>query len=85
MVQSYGRDQVIGLYLKILEEFVGLILQEIFWVEHIPFARMVKFLFLAQFPVDHLTHPVVSIIIIIIISCEFFTPALVDGLSLESE
>ena len=48
---------------------------------------MVKFEFLAHFPVDHLAHPFVSIIIIIIIIIysEFFTFALVDGLSLEFE
>ena len=27
---------------------------------HIPFVSMVKFQFLEQFPVDHLSHPVVS-------------------------
>ena len=42
------------------EEFVHLILQDRFWVVHIPFACMVKFKLLAQLPVDHLAHPVIS-------------------------
>ena len=42
------------------EEFVCLILLNRFWVVHIPFVRMVKFQFLAQFQIDHLAHPVVS-------------------------
>ena len=57
---SSGRDLMIRLYLKIPEELASLILQDRFWVVHIPFIRMVKFRLLAQFPVDHLTHPVVS-------------------------
>ena len=31
-----------------------------FWVVHILFVRMVKFQYIAQFPVDHLAHPVMS-------------------------
>ena len=45
------------MYLKIPEEFVSLILQDRFWVVHIPFVHMVKLQFLAQFPVDHLCPP----------------------------
>ena len=45
----------------ILENFVLLILQNRFLVVHIPLVRIVKFQFLAQFPVDHLFHFVVSI------------------------
>ena len=30
-----------------------------FWFVHIPFVNIVKFQFLAQFPVDHLVHLVV--------------------------
>ena len=45
--------------LKTPEEFVRLIFQNRFWAVHIPVVRMVKFNFLAQFPVDHLAHPVV--------------------------
>ena len=39
------------------------ILQDSCWVVHIPFVRIVKFKFLAHFPVDHLAHPVVSCLI----------------------
>ena len=42
------------LYLKIPEEFVSLILKNIFWVLYIPFVRMVKLQFFAQFLVDHI-------------------------------
>ena len=38
-----------------------------YWVVHIPFVRMVKFKFLAHFPVDHLAHPVVSHLILLLI------------------
>ena len=44
-----------------------LILQDGFRFVHIPSDCMVKSKCLAQFPVDHLPYPVVSIIIIIII------------------
>ena len=38
---------------------VRLIIQDaLFWVVHIPFGNMVKFQFLAQFTVDHLSYPV---------------------------
>ena len=49
---------MIRLYVKILQEFVCLILQDRCWVENILFVRMVKFL--AQLTVDHFAHPVVS-------------------------
>ena len=62
-IWSSGRDLVIRLYLKIPEEFVCLILQDRFWVVSIRFVRVVKLQFLAQFPVDHLAHPVVSSLI----------------------
>ena len=42
-----------------------LIFQDRCCVVHIPFVRMVKFNFLAQFPVDHLAYPVVSSLILI--------------------
>ena len=51
---------MIRLYLKIPEEFVNLIFQDRFWVLHIPYVRKFKLQFLAQLPVDHLAHPVVS-------------------------
>ena len=42
------------------------ILQDRFWVVHIPFVRMVKIQFIAQFPVDHLAHSVMPIHILIL-------------------
>ena len=45
-------------------KFVCLILLDRFRIVHIPFVFMVKFKFLAQFPVDHLPHPVVPSIIL---------------------
>ena len=41
-----------------------LIRQDRFWVVHIPFVRMVKPQFLAQFQVDHLAHSDVSSLIL---------------------
>ena len=41
-----------------------LILQERFWVVDIPFVHMVKLQFLAQSPVDQLTHPVMPSLIL---------------------
>ena len=52
------------LHLKIPENFLRLILQDGFWFVYIPFGSMVKFLFIAQFPVNHLLHPVVSSLIL---------------------
>ena len=34
---------------------------------HIPFVRIDKFKFLAQFPVDHLPHPVVSSLVLVFV------------------
>ena len=48
------------------EKFMRLILQGRFWFVHIPFGSIVKFQFLTQLPVNHLPHPVVSIIILLI-------------------
>ena len=39
------------------------------WVVHIPFVCMVKFKFLAHLPVDHLAHPVVSSLVLLL--CQF--------------
>ena len=51
---------MIRLYVKIPDEFVCVILQDRRLVVHIPFVRIVKFKFLAQFLVDNLIHPVMS-------------------------
>ena len=58
-----GQDLVIHLYLKNPLEFVHLILQDRFWVVHIPFVCMVKFQFLAQFYMDPLAHSVMFILL----------------------
>ena len=46
-----GRDLMIRLYLKTPEEFVRLSLSDRLWAAHIPFVRMVKLHFPAQFTV----------------------------------
>ena len=45
-------------------EFMCFILQDRFWVVHIPLVHMVKFQFLAQFPVDYLAHSIMSSLIL---------------------
>ena len=65
-IWSSGWDQVICLFLKISEKFVRLILEDRFWLEHMPFVRMIKFKFLLQFPVDYLAHLVVSSLILLL-------------------
>ena len=55
-----GRDEVIRLYVKTLLKFLGFILQDSCWVEHVRIICLVKFYFLAQFPMDHLAHSMVS-------------------------
>ena len=60
-VWSSNGDMV---YLKVSEGFLRLIPQDRFWVVHIPIVSLVKFRFLAQFPVEHLPHSVVSRLIL---------------------
>ena len=55
---------MIRLYLKILENLVRFIFKVGFEFVHTPFNRVVKLNFLAQFPVGHLLHPVMSNLII---------------------
>ena len=57
---------VIRLYVKVPKEFMCVIFYVICWVVHIPFVRRVKFKFLAHLPVDHIAHPVVSILILLL-------------------
>ena len=66
LVWSPGRDQVIRLCLKIPENFMPLILEDRFRFVHIPYGSMVKFQFLAQFPVNYLSHPVMSTLILLL-------------------
>ena len=54
-VLSQGKGS--HLYLKIPEHFVWLILLNGFWFVHFSIGSMVKFQLFAQFPVDHLAHP----------------------------
>ena len=58
-IWSSGRNLVIRLYLEIPMEFVCLVLLDRFWVVHTLFVCMVKLKLLAQFPMDHFSHPVV--------------------------
>ena len=60
LVWSSDLDKGICLYLKIPVNFMRLILQDGLWFGRIPFGGIVKFQFLAQFPVDYHPHPVVS-------------------------
>ena len=48
-------------------------------VFHIPSVGMVKFKFLAHFPVDHLAHPLVSSLVLLL--CQFAASAyyVIDG------
>ena len=71
-IWSSGRDSVIRLYLKIPEEFGRLIFQDRCWFLHIPLVLTVKFQFFAQFPVDHLAHPVVSSLIYFVACFTFY-------------
>ena len=50
-------------------QFVCVIFYDRCWVVHIPFVGMVKFKYLAHFPVDHLAHTVVSSLILLL--CQF--------------
>ena len=52
------------LHLKIPEKFVSLTFQDGYWFMKISFGSMVKFQFLAQFPVSHLPHPVMSSLVL---------------------
>ena len=84
-VWSSDRELVIRLYIKVPQEFVHIIFLDRCWVVHIPFVGMVKFKFLAHFPVDHLAHPVVSSLVPLLCPYKFFTPVFAGRLSLKSE
>ena len=60
---------------------MGLIFLDRLLFVHAPFVSEVRFQFLAQLPVDHLTY----LVIFIFFFHELFPPALADGFSLESE
>ena len=61
---STGEDKVISLYNKITENFVQLVLKDVFLVMQNSFFRVVKSKFLALFPFNQTPHPVVSILIV---------------------
>ena len=65
-VWSSCQDQVIRFYVKVTSEFKCLIHQDRYLVMHISFVYMVKFKFLARFPVDHVARPVVSNLILLL-------------------
>ena len=48
------------MYLQVQEKFLSLIFLDGFRVVPIPFVRMAQLQFLAQFPVDHIPHSVLS-------------------------
>ena len=64
IIISSGRLAEIAWSVCISKSLRSLCVPEGYAVVHIPFLRQVKFKLLEQFPVDHLAHPVVSILII---------------------
>ena len=68
-VWSSGREYVIRLYIKVPQEFVRIIFWDRCWVVHIPFIGTVKSKFLVHIPVDHLAHPVVLRLVLLL--CQF--------------
>ena len=68
MIPYFGSSiPSVRLYLKVPEVFVRLILQERFWVVHIPFGRMFKLQFLAQFPVDQFGLPLLLLLLLLLL------------------
>ena len=65
------------------------IFQDRWWVVHLPFVSMVEFIFLAHFPVDHLAHPVVLLLLLLFeisshqSQLKFFCRCLSDSKSLQ--
>ena len=58
------------MYLKVPKDLEGLIFLDGLLLVHVPFVCIIKFIYfylsiylLAQFPVDHLSHPVVSFLV----------------------
>ena len=49
------------------------------WVVHIPFVGMVKFEILAHYPVNHLAHPVVSSLELLLCQFAAFAYYVIDG------
>ena len=59
------------LYVKFPEEFMCFVILDGFWFVYKLYGSILKFQFLAQFPLDHHSHPIASSlrVIIIIMSC----------------
>ena len=64
-----GPDWVIRSYLEVPENFMRFIFKDSTWFMFIQFACIVKFMFLAQFSVDHLPRLLVSVLIFLL--CKF--------------
>ena len=71
---------MICLYFKIPEKFVRLILQDEFLVLHVLLVHMDQFIFLAEFPLDHLSHPAVSSLVLVLCLFAVFTLYVINGL-----
>ena len=54
--------------IKISDNFMNLVLYEWFWVLQISFCGVVKFQSFAQFPVNHLSHPVITSFLLLFLS-----------------
>ena len=57
---------MIRVYVKVPLEFMCVIFYDRCWVVPITFVGVVKFKFLAHFPVDHLADPVMSRLILLL-------------------
>ena len=66
---SSGWDWMMCLHLKITENVLRRIFLDRFRLLDIPFNSMVKVSSLAQFPVDHLSHPIVPFLLLVL--CQF--------------
>ena len=65
---------------KVPQEFVSIIFSVRCWVVLIPFVGMVKFKFLAYFPVDPLAHPGMSSFVLLLCQFAAFAYYVIDGL-----
>ena len=63
VTRSFSRELVTWLYLHIPEIFIRLLFLDRFWFVYIPVVSMAIFLCLAQFTVDHLSHPIVRALV----------------------
>ena len=66
IIIRFGRLAEIRWSVCMLKSHRSLCVSFRWWVVHIPFVRMVTLQFLAQFPVNHLAHPVVTRLILLL-------------------